>query len=157
MSENTPSYAFRHIRDGEYEAVAGILQHYASQEILLWRNAEDILAHKESFFVVADDTRIFGCVAIHDYGKGLFELRSLAVEQAWQSQGLGSFLVNGVIEYCKKREAKTLFALTRQVTFFERLGFIREPMANFPEKVWKDCQLCRKRDCCDETALAIRY
>lgn len=157
MQDAPSSAEFRPIKDGEIQTVAEILQPFANQAILLWRNSEDILAHKDSFFVVTLNGAIAGCVAVHDYGNGLFELRSLAVEETFQGLGLGSFLVNGVIDTCKKRNAVTLFALTRKVVFFEKHGFVQESMDNFPEKVWKDCQLCSKRTCCDEKALAIRY
>jgi N-acetylglutamate synthase-like GNAT family acetyltransferase len=50
----------------------------------------------------------------------------------------------------------TLFALTRAVSFFERLGFARCDRESFPEKIWRDCRLCRVRDRCDEQAVAIR-
>jgi amino-acid N-acetyltransferase len=46
-----------------------------------------------------------------------------------------------------------VMALTYQVAFFEKMGFIVVPKEIFPEKVWKDCIFCKKQHCCDEIAV----
>ena len=49
-----------------------------------------------------------------------------------------------------------MFALTLQVEFFARLGFVQVDKAIFPQKVWLDCRQCPKRHQCDETAMELR-
>ena len=43
--------------------------------------------------------------------------------------------------------------LTYAIPLFEKLGFRIIKMDQLPDKVWKDCQGCRKQDHCDETAM----
>lgn len=147
----------RPMHGAESQAVAAILQYYASQEILLWRTPEDILEHKESFHVAVLSDEVVGCVALQDYGRGLYELRSLAVKKGCQGKGIGSELVRYLVDEARRINARELFALTGKVRFFQHLGFRLEQRDNFPQKVWRDCQNCRKRDCCDETAVAVQF
>lgn len=140
---------------GSHGQVAALLQHYAAREILLWRTPEDILAHAQDFLVTEDDNGITGCVALHDYGSGLYEIRSLAVTPAQTGRGLGGALVGGCIDRARARGGNEVFALTRQVDFFVHLGFRQVDRERFPDKVWRDCRLCPHRDCCDETAVAL--
>jgi len=36
---------------------------------------------------------------------------------------------------------------------FESNGFHRMEKERFPQKVWSDCAVCPKRECCDEIAM----
>ncbi len=158
MSANTEkTVTIRKMQEGECHQIADILLFYANQAVLLWRTPEDILAHKDNFFVAQARDEIIGCVALQDYGDGLYELRSLAVKEGHGGLGLGSSLVRAVVQEAGKRRGRELFALTKKVDFFRKLGFGIEPKERFPQKVWKDCQLCNKRDHCDETAVAVRF
>ncbi len=139
----------------ECKAIAKILEYYAAREILLWRTAEDILAHVESFLVATCDDEILGCIALHDFEGGLFELRSLAVRHDLTGLGIGRQLVDAAIAVGRERGAIRLFALTSKQDFFSRFGFHSVPKEEFPQKVWRDCQQCRKRDACDETAVTF--
>ncbi len=148
---------FRKMNSDEAGAIAAILQHFATKAVLLWRTTEDILAHEHSFFVAESDGDVMGCVALHDYGNGLYELRSLAVREDCQGFGLGGFLVRELVAESQRIGATALFALTKKTDFFSKMGFVIEEIDQFPEKIWKDCQLCPKRDRCDETPVVIRF
>ncbi|MCJ8332446.1 MAG: GNAT family N-acetyltransferase [Lentisphaeria bacterium] len=141
--------------EADIASVSDLLNHYASKAVLLWRTPDDIRDHLQSFLVAKDEQGIIACLALQDYGNGLFELRSLAVDETLQSKGLGSRLIKFAIEKCRKNAAKEVFALTRKTEFFTKNGFQVCDKANFPQKVWKDCLLCHKKDCCDE--LAVTY
>ncbi len=147
----------RPLRESECGEVAAILQYYASREVLLWRTQADILAHAESFFVAEESGRLAGCVALQNYRGGLYELRSLAVREGAAGRGIGTALVQGVIAEARRRGARQLFALTTRTGFFRKNGFKPVNREQFPQKVWKDCQLCPRRDCCDEVAVTICF
>ena len=147
----------RAMEKGEADAVAAILQYYASRAVLLWRTPEDILAHQENFLVALDKEEVVGCIALQDYGNDLYELRSLAVKHDRISKGLGRKLVEGLIQECHKRKAKRLFALTKKVAFFDKLNFSLVAKEEFPQKVWNDCILCHKKHACDEEAVVLNF
>ena len=95
---------------------------------------------------------VIACVALHDYSAGLFEIRSLAVVPEYNAQGIGRQLVLKAIDQAGAKSGKRVFALTKKGAFFEKLGFQQGEKELFPQKVWQDCQLCHKRDRCDEDA-----
>ena len=148
-------FKIRKMKSEEAEKVADILLYYASRAVLLWRRTEDILEHRENFFVAEQGQQIIGCVALEDYGNGLYELRSLAVHHDCQAKGIGSSLVKGIIDECHLRKAESLFALTKQKEFFFKLGFELTEREFFPQKVWNDCILCHKKHACDEEAVVF--
>lgn len=143
----------RRPREAECADVSAILQGYARERILLWRTPHDIRLNRERFRVAVRGETIVGCVALRDYGDGLAEVRSLAVVRAHHGKGIGAQLVADCVEIARGVGAHTLFALTKQVQFFERCGFRHVSKTEFPQKVWADCKYCYKRDLCDETAM----
>ncbi len=131
-----------------------ILNQYARENILLWRDEDDLRQHLENFFVVEmKNGEIAGCVALADYGNGLFEVRSLAVDKQVQGQGIGRRLIQACIDECRKRRGALLFALTLQVDFFRRMGFRICDRGKYPQKVWRDCYVCPRKNDCNETLL----
>jgi amino-acid N-acetyltransferase len=85
----------------------------------------------------------------------LVEVRSLAVLPVFRSYGLGRKIVLALVERARQRGIPTVFALTRAVAFFERLGFSVTNKERFPEKVWRDCAICPLQHACDETAVVL--
>jgi amino-acid N-acetyltransferase len=155
MDEPDIQFELRPLAAADCQAVSDLLQEYAKDEILLWRTPEDILAHLECFRVAVADGTVGGCVALHDYGNGLIELRSLAVARHLWGRGCGRALVSDAVAAAAEGRNIRVFALTLRVDFFENCGFTVGDKLFFPEKVWSDCQYCHKRDRCDETAVYI--
>ncbi len=107
-----------------------------------------------NFFIASYMNEYVGCVAVRGYGKGLFEIRSLAVSASVSGKGVGSALILFAIEVVKnEREGEKVFALTRRPTVFTNLDFEIVPMEMFPKKIWFDCSKCKKLDDCDEVAV----
>lgn len=96
---------------------------------------------------------ILACGSLWVYGPHLAEVRSLIVSDAAQGRGAGAAIVDALAELARGRGIDNLFTLTRAVGFFERQRFSITDKERFPEKVWKDCQLCPLMEDCDETAL----
>jgi N-acetylglutamate synthase-like GNAT family acetyltransferase len=64
-------------------------------------------------------------------------------------------VVKGLVAEARRLRYPTIFALTRAVGFFEKLGFVVTGKERFPEKVWRDCVLCPLQQRCDETAVVM--
>ena len=58
-----------------------------------------------------------------------------------------------LLDEARRDGLQRVFVLTRTPDFFERLGFARVPRESLPEKVFVDCNLCPRREDCDEQAL----
>ena len=117
-------------------------------------NSELHMSGQHNFFVASCVNEYVGGVAVRDYGRGLFEIRSLAVSANASGKGVGSALILFAIEVVKnERKGQKVFALTRRHNVFTRLGFEVVPMEMFPKKIWFDCSKCKKLDDCDEVAV----
>jgi N-acetylglutamate synthase-like GNAT family acetyltransferase len=147
-----------HVRpavDADVQAIADIVNLHARQGHLLPRSAENIRQSLSNWLVAEVDGVVVGIGSLLAMSPTLVEVRSLAVLPAYRSLGVGGVLVGGLVERARQRGIPTVFALTRAVPFFERLGFVVTATERFPEKVWKDCVVCPLRERCDETAVVL--
>ena len=77
-------------------------------------------------FVVADragDGRVIGCGALHVMWEDLAEIRTIAVDEDCQGQGIGNMLVEALLARAREVGVRRVFVLTFAVKFFGRLGF----------------------------------
>ena len=139
--------------ESEIGAILSIFESEVRAGKMLPRSAEEIRKRITDWLVITDGDRILGCVSLVFFNDELCEVRSLAVDPAERGRGLGSLLIKAAIEMAKQRGMQRVLTLTRATPVFERLGFRRDFVANFPEKVWKDCAPCPLRERCDEVAL----
>jgi amino-acid N-acetyltransferase len=120
---------------------------------LLPRSVDAIRASIGDWVVVEDGGRIVGCGSLLAMGPALGEVRSLAVAPEYRKNGVGARIVDALVAEAQTRGMPVVFALTRAVSFFQRMGFTVTARENFPEKVWRDCMICPVRLACDETAV----
>jgi amino-acid N-acetyltransferase len=141
--------------DADVQAIADIVNQHARQGHLLPRSAENIRQSLPNWLVAEVDGIVVGIGSLLEMSLTLVEVRSLAVLPAYRSLGVGGLLVGALVERARQRGIPTVFALTRAVPFFERLGFVVTATERFPEKVWKDCVVCPLQQHCDETAVVL--
>ncbi len=125
---------------------------------LLPRSLESIRADIADWIVAEDNSpersrRVVGVGSLLEMNHTLLEVRSLAVAPEYRKFGVGSRIVDALVDEARARGRTTVFALTRAVLFFERLGFRITEKENFPEKVWRDCSICPVQFACDEVAM----
>jgi amino-acid N-acetyltransferase len=147
------------IRDamrGDVQQIRRLVHYYAERDIILDRDEQDILASLNTFLVAEYDNEILGIISFYDYGEKLKEIRSLAVDDNWKKSGIGSALLKNLIAMLRKKfpESK-IFVLTFSPLFFKKYGFTIIDKDTLPEKIWKDCQNCKHKDNCGETALIL--
>jgi amino-acid N-acetyltransferase len=91
--------------------------------------------------------------ALRRYSPRLAEIRSLVVADEFQGRGLGRLLVDELLDEARQAGLQRVFVLTRVTGLFEKLSFSLVPRESLPQKVFVDCSICRRRQCCDELAL----
>ncbi len=96
---------------------------------------------------------VLAFAALRRYSKHLAEVRSLVVADEFQGLGLGCFLVDEMLDEARQDGLRRIFVLTRTPGIFAKLRFTPVPRESLPQKVFVDCSICRRRDCCDELAL----
>jgi amino-acid N-acetyltransferase len=132
-----------------------MVNHYAGERLLLPRTLTEVYQNVWEFTVAENKGRLLGCVALKVYSHELAEIRSLCVDEALKSQGIGGELVEGLLNEAEAIGLKTVFALTVAPVFFEKLGFYQSPRERFPNKVWHDCLRCELYTCCNEKAVSM--
>jgi amino-acid N-acetyltransferase len=141
--------------EADVEPIAGVVAEHARQGHLLPRSAENIRASLPAWLVAELDGKVVGIGSLLEMSPTLVEVRSLAVLPAYRSYGVGGLIVRALVERARERRIPTVFALTRAVPFFLRLGFAVTDRERFPEKVWRDCVVCPLQHACDETAVVL--
>ncbi|MBW5444923.1 N-acetyltransferase [Cohnella sp. CFH 77786] len=143
----------RKARAADVEALYELIQGYAERGIMLPRSREALLRHIDSFIVAEENGRLIGCGSLFRLGADLVEIRSLGMAEGYKGMGLGSRLVDALLEEARLMGVPKVMALTYAVDFFRKNGFNVVEKEIFPEKVWTDCVHCAKQHCCDEIAM----
>ncbi|NIA22352.1 MAG: GNAT family N-acetyltransferase, partial [Anaerolineaceae bacterium] len=98
---------------------------------------------------------VAACGALSIAWSDLGEIRSLAVDQDSQRQGMGGMIVEACLAEARALGLCRVFALTYQQEFFEGQGFKAISKDDLPHKIWSACLRCPKFPDCDEIAMAI--
>jgi len=134
-------------------AIEELLQPEVALGRVLPRAPEDVEVHLREFFVDEQDGRVVATAGLVCGSNGMTEVRSLVVRPEYRLHGIGRALVQACIAEALQLGHSKIFVLTYVTPFFEKLGYQVIDKSQLPDKIWKDCQGCRKRDNCDEVAM----
>ncbi|WP_098742697.1 N-acetyltransferase [Paenibacillus sp. EZ-K15] len=137
----------------DVEPLYQMIQGYAEKGIMLPRSKKVLEKQIGEFVVAESEGNVIGCGSLCQLGNDLVEIRSLGISDGYKGQGIGSMLVDSLLEEAKRRELPKVMALTYEVSFFIKNGFAVVEKEIFPEKVWTDCVHCKKQHACDEIAV----
>jgi len=130
-----------------------LINHFADKGEMLARSLSEIYENIRDFFVVRQGERVIACAALHVSWSDLAEIRSVAVADDSQQQGIGDKLVQACLKEASELGIPTVFCFTYQPAFFKRHRFVDIDKMELPRKVWTDCLRCPKFPDCDEVAL----
>ncbi|HSV26482.1 MAG TPA: N-acetyltransferase [Sedimentisphaerales bacterium] len=128
---------------------------HAEVDRMLFRSLADIYDNLQTFVVAEEGGKVVGCGAIQVVWSDLAEIKSLAVDADCFGRGIGSAIVERLVQKARGMGVQRVFALTLETGFFEKVGFKRIDTELLPMKVWSDCSRCPKQDHCDETAYIL--
>jgi len=130
-----------------------LINHFADKGEMLPRPLSELYESIRDFFVIREGERVVACAALHVSWSDLAEIRSVAVAEDSQGEGLGDRLVAACLKESAELGINTVFCFTYQPEFFRRHKFADIDKMELPRKVWTDCFRCPKFPNCDETAL----
>jgi amino-acid N-acetyltransferase len=130
-----------------------LINYFAERDEMLPRPLSELYENIRDYFVVRQGERVIACVALHVSWSDLAEIKSLAVAEDSQEQGIGAQLVNACLKEAEELGINTVFCLTYKPTFFEQFGFSQVDKMELPRKVWTECYRCPKFPNCDEVGL----
>ena len=130
-----------------------LINYFADRGGMLARPLSEIYENIRDYFVIKEGERVIGCAALHVNWSDLAEIKSLAVAEGSQRQGIGVRLVEACLKEAEELGISTIFCLTYEPEFFEKSGFSQLDKMELPHKVWTECYRCPKFPNCDEIAL----
>lgn len=149
-----PVPVLRTARPGDAEAMAELINGYASRGLMLPKSPGDLARHFREYVVVVDDhAGVVACGGLRVYTRSLAEIVGLAVDEGWQGRGLGADVVKRLVAQAEELGLHRVFAMTLEEGFFHRLGFHTTQREWIPEKIAGDCRTCARRVGCREIAV----
>ena len=130
-----------------------LINHFADKGDMLPRPLGELYETLRDFFVIRDGEQVIACAALHVCWADMAEVRSVAVAEGSQKQGLGDILVDACLQEARALGINDVFCFTYRPNFFKRRGFVDIDKMELPRKVWTDCLHCPKFPNCDEVAL----
>jgi len=139
----------------DVKSIHRLVAEQAQSGHILARAVSELYSQVRDFLVTIEEQsgEIIGCGALHIVWEDLAEIRSLAVRTSYQRKGIGSQLIEALLEEARSMRVKQVFVLTYRTALFERFGFEIMDKGLLPHKIWADCIRCTKFPECDEIAL----
>lgn len=112
-------------------------------------DTENVEKNLSEFIIAVKDGITVGCACLDV--SDIVELRSIAVLPSYRNKGIGSELVNVVLNRAAEITDKVYLRTTSPV-FFEKKGAHR--LGNDEKKlIWKECDECDKFDICKQALM----
>jgi amino-acid N-acetyltransferase len=133
-----------------------LINYFADKGEMLPRSLSEIYENIRDYFVFNEGNKLIACAALHIAWSDLAEIKSVAVAEDRQRQGIGNQLIEACLNEARELGIPTVFCLTYRPGFFKRFGFSQLDKMELPQKVWSECYRCPKFPNCDEIALVNR-
>lgn len=153
-----PVPVVRKAKPSDVAAMSAIINHYADKQLMLPKTSLQLYENLRDYSVAVDRNdanRILGCGALHIYWEDLAEIRALSVAPGTAHKGVGSLVVDALIEESRELGINQIFLFTYVPGFFSRFGFIQVEHGSMPLKVYNECFHCPKFNQCDEVAMVL--
>ena len=130
-----------------------LINYFADKDEMLARSLSEIYENIRDYFVVKQGEQVIACAALHVCWSDLAEIKSVAVAEDSQQEGIGARLVEACLKEAKVLGIAPVFCLTYRPAFFEKFGLSQVDKMELPRKVWTECYRCPKFPDCNEVAL----
>jgi amino-acid N-acetyltransferase len=153
-----PRPLIRKARPADVNGMFRIINHYAEKQQMLPKTQLQLYENLRDYSIAAHasaSNHILGCGALHIYWENLAEIRSLAVAPEMMHRGIGTSLVEQLLNEAREMEIQQVFLFTYDPVFFSRFGFIQVEHRTMPLKVYNECFHCPKFNKCDELAMVL--
>ena len=118
------AYTVRRARTSDVRAIARLVAGYADDRIVLGKETVTYYEDIQEFRVAEeDDGTVIGCGALHVMWEDLAEVRTLAVDKTRHGEGVGSRILEVLLQQAADVGVSKVFCLTFEAGFFARHGF----------------------------------
>lgn len=112
----------RKATSNDIETLFELIKGYAEQGIMLPRTREALEYMIDTFVVAEIGEEVVGCGSLLRLGKELVEIRSLGMSDGYKGVGIGSKLVEALIEQAREQQIPKVMALTYAVSFLRKMA-----------------------------------
>ncbi len=123
MNTPNPSYVVREACRDDIDQLEAFIDRFVQANRLLPRTTDELCDLIPFGFVATTEDEVVGFAALEIYSAKLAEIRSLAVHEKFQGQGIGKALVQKCVELAVKRNILEVMAITSADGFFQACGF----------------------------------
>ncbi len=148
-----PNYKVEKARITDALQIHKLINTFASRGEMLARPLSEIYENIRDYVVVRKGKQVIACAALHVNWEDMAEIKSVAVAEDSQKQGIGDMIIKACLSDARELGIPTVFCLTYKPEFFKRFGFTEVDKMELPQKVWNECYRCAKFPNCDEVAL----
>ena len=120
---SSPSFIVREACRDDIPELEELVDHFVQANRLLPRTTDELSDLIPFGFVAVSENRIVGFAALEIYSAKLAEIRSLAVHDGFQGQGIGKSLVLRCVDLAVRRNVLEVMAITSADGFFQACGF----------------------------------
>ncbi|MCH9738232.1 MAG: amino-acid N-acetyltransferase [Actinomycetia bacterium] len=114
----------RPARTSDVREIRNIIDSFSTDGSLLSKATVTIFENIQEFLVAAEGDRIIGCGALHVMWEDLAEVRTLAVVPDRSNEGIGSQLLEQLLDKARALGIRRVFCLTFRKEFFGHHGFV---------------------------------
>lgn len=153
------SLVIRSAKVSDVHGMSTLINSYASSNVMLARGPQYLYQHIQDYMVATAREKsggeevVVACGSLHVLWEDLAEIRSIAVHSACHHHGLGSRLVQALVERCDQLGIPRVFVFTLAPSFFASCGFGDFRREDLPPVVWVECSKCPKFYRCDEIVM----
>ena len=127
----------RQARTHDVRAIRALIDEYSGDGHLLAKATVTLFEDIQEFVVAEVDGVVVGCGALHIMWEDLAEVRTLAVAGTHLRQGLGSLILQELLQRARTLGIRRVFCLTFMVGFFSEHGFREIDEAPVPHDVFE--------------------
>lgn len=118
------SLTIRPAKTTDVRAIRDLIDVYSVDGSLLSKATVTIFEQIQEFLVAEIDGTVIGCGALHVMWEDLAEVRTLAVRPDQARHGIGSKILEQLLDNARALGIKRVFCLTFMKDFFGRHGFV---------------------------------
>ena len=137
-------------------AIHALITEHLAEGHLLPRDLDDIRVACHRFVVATQDGRLVGCAELAPLSSAVSEIRSLVVSGDIRGLGLGTDLIQRLVQRATDCGFEKLCAFTHRPSYFVQSGFSIVPHVWLPEKIVTDCHACPHFRRCGQYAVLSR-
>lgn len=113
----------RNARTADVTAIRALIDQHTEDRRMLSKASVTLYEDIQEFVVADEGGEVRGCGALHVMWRDLAEVRTLVVDDACRGRGVGSMILDRLLQRAEGIGIERVFCLTFEVDFFARHGF----------------------------------